>query len=79
VTDNGRATVFLIHSPELQRLEWRLVREQKDATLTNHYRLGIGAGNERGLLNEIQTDYGYAGLRGIRRNGREQFYQIDIC
>ena len=32
---------------------------QQDATLTNHFRLGTGAGNERGLLNEYQTDYGY--------------------
>jgi len=54
-----------------------LYGSQKDATLTNHYRLGIGAGNERGLLNEIQTDYGYAGLRVFGRNAGEQFYQID--
>ncbi len=32
---------------------------QQDATVTNHVRVGTGQGNERGILNEIQTDYGY--------------------
>jgi len=32
---------------------------QQDATVTNHIRVGIGSGNERGISNEIQTDYGY--------------------
>lgn len=30
-----------------------------DTTLTDHERLGIGLGNERGRISEIQTDYGY--------------------
>ena len=29
-----------------------------DSTITNHYRVGIGLGNERGLENELQTDFG---------------------
>lgn len=31
---------------------------QADNTVTNHYRLGIGLGNERGQLTEYQTDQG---------------------
>ena len=37
---------------------------QQDATVTNHQRLGTGQGNERGLLNEVQTDYGNRWLEG---------------
>ena len=45
--------------------------------MTNHFRLGIGAGNERGLLNEIQTDYGYRWtLRIQRRHGRAAVLQM---
>ena len=51
---------------------------QQDATLTNHQRLGIGLGNERGLLNEIQTDYGYRWLYGFSdATAGEQLYQIE--
>ena len=50
---------------------------QQDATVTNHFRLGIGAGNERGLLNEYQTDYGYRWTEGLSdATAGEQFYQI---
>lgn len=50
---------------------------QKDATVTNHLRLGTGAGNERGLLNEIQTDSGYRWIYGFSdATAGEQFYQI---
>jgi hypothetical protein len=50
---------------------------QQDATVTNHFRLGTGAGNERGLLNEYQTDYGYRWTEGLSdATGGEQFYQI---
>jgi hypothetical protein len=50
---------------------------QQDATLTNHLRLGIGAGNERGLLNRYQTDYGYRWTMGLSDAAAgEQFYQI---
>jgi len=37
---------------------------QQDATVTNHQRLGTGTGNERGMLNEVQTDYGNRWLEG---------------
>ena len=50
---------------------------QQDATVTNHFRLGTGAGNERGLLNEYQTDSGYRWTEGLSdATGGEQFYQI---
>ena len=50
---------------------------QVDATITNHLRLGTGLGNERGMLNEIQTDYGYRWLYGFSdATAGEQFYQI---
>jgi hypothetical protein len=37
---------------------------QADQTVTDHQRLGIGLGNERGRLTEIQTDWGYRWLNG---------------
>ena len=50
---------------------------QQDATVTNHYRIGIGAGNERGLLNRYQTDSGYRWTTGLSdATGGEQFYQV---
>ena len=50
---------------------------QQDATLTNYYRVGIGNGNERGLLDRYQTDYGYRWTMGLSdANGGEQFYQV---
>ena len=50
---------------------------QQDATVTNHFRLGTGNGNERGLLNEYQTDSGYRWTEGLSdATGGEQFYQI---
>ncbi len=50
---------------------------QQDATLTNHYRLGIGSGNERGLLDRYQTDYGYRWTMGLSdATAGEQFYQV---
>ncbi len=50
---------------------------QQDTTLTNHFRLGIGSGNERGLLNEIQTDYGYRWVYGFSDGTTgQQVYQV---
>ncbi len=50
---------------------------QQDATVTNHYRLGTGTGNERGLLNRYQTDYGYRWTMGLSdATAGEQFYQV---
>lgn len=50
---------------------------QQDATLTNHYRLGIGTGNERGLLHRYQTDAGYRWTMGLSdATSGAQFYQV---
>lgn len=50
---------------------------QQDATVTNHYRLGIGAANERGLLDRYQTDYGYRWTIGLSDGtAGAQSYQI---
>ncbi|MBS1806353.1 MAG: hypothetical protein JST28_23665 [Acidobacteria bacterium] len=50
---------------------------QQDATVTNHFRLGIGKGNERGLLDRYQTDYGYRWTMGLSdASGGEQYYQV---
>jgi hypothetical protein len=50
---------------------------QQDSTVTNHFRLGIGNGNERGLLDRYQTDYGYRWTMGLSdATGGEQFYQV---
>jgi Pectate lyase superfamily protein len=79
LTDNGTRNSFLdtFHrSFNALNGDWYL--SQQDATLTNHFRLGIGAGNERGLLNEIQTDYGYRWLYGFSdAAGGQQLYQMD--
>jgi hypothetical protein len=79
LTDNGTRNSFLdsFHR-SFNGLNGDWYGSQKDATLTNYYRLGIGTGNERGLLNEIQTDYGYRWLEGYSdATAGEQFYQID--
>lgn len=50
---------------------------QQDSTITNHYRLGIGTGTERGLLHRYQTDYGYRWTLGLSdASAGEQFYQV---
>ncbi len=50
---------------------------QKDATVTNHFRLGIGSGNERGLLDRYQTDYGYRWTTGLTDAiAGEQYFEI---
>ena len=52
-------------------------QSQTDATVTNHLRIGTGAGNERGLLNRYQTDYGYRWTMGLSdATAGEQFYQV---
>ncbi len=78
LTDNGTRNSFLdTFHRSFNGLNGDWYGSQADATLTNHYRLGIGTGNERGLLNEIQTDYGYRWLEGFSdATGGEQFYQI---
>lgn len=50
---------------------------QQDATVTNHYRLGTGQGNERGLLDRYQTDYGYRWTMGLTdATAGAQFFQV---
>ena len=50
---------------------------QQDATVTNHFRLGIGTGTERGLLNRYQTDLGYRWTTGLSDGSSGiQYYQV---
>ena len=78
LTDNGTRNSFLdTFHRSFNGLNGDWYGSQKDATVTNHLRLGIGAGNERGLLNEIQTDYGYRWTEGYTdATAGEQFYQV---
>jgi hypothetical protein len=78
LTDNGTRNSFLdTFHRSFNGLNGDWYGSQKDATVTNHLRLGTGLGNERGLLNEIQTDYGYRWLEGYSdASGGEQFYQV---
>jgi hypothetical protein len=78
LTDNGTRNSFLdTFHRSFNGLNGDWYGSQKDATVTNHYRLGTGAGNERGLLNEIQTDYGYRWIEGYTdATAGEQFYQL---
>jgi hypothetical protein len=78
LTDNGTRNSFLdTFHRSFNGLNGDWYGSQADATVTNHLRLGIGTGNERGLLNEIQTDYGYRWLYGFTdATAGEQFYQI---
>jgi hypothetical protein len=78
LTDNGTRNSFLdTFHRSFNGFNGDWYGSQQDATLTNHFRLGIGAGNERGLLNEIQTDYGYRWLYGFSdATGGQQLYQL---
>ena len=60
LTDNGTRNSFLdsFHR-SFNGLNGDWYGSQQDTTLTNHYRLGTGTGNERGLQTEYETDYGY--------------------
>ena len=50
---------------------------QVDSTITDTARLGIGKGNERGRLTQIQTDYGYRWNYGYTDGSSgAQFYNI---
>ena len=61
LTDNGTRNSFLdAFHRSFNGLNGDWYGSQKDATVTNHYRVGTGAGNERGLLDRYQTDYGNA-------------------
>jgi hypothetical protein len=78
LTDNGTRNSFLdTFHRSFNGLNGDWYGSQKDATVTNHIRLGTGQGNERGLLNEIQTDYGYRWLEGYTdATAGEQYYQV---
>ena len=53
LTDNGTRNSFLdTFHRSFNGLNGDWYGSQQDATVTNHYRLGTGAGNERGLLDE---------------------------
>jgi hypothetical protein len=50
---------------------------QQDATVTNHFRLGTGSGNERGMLDRFQTDSGYRWTTGLSDAASGiQYYQV---
>jgi hypothetical protein len=53
---------------------------QQDTTIVDHQRLGIGLGNERGRLTEIQTDYGYRWTYGLGdgTGGMQTYYVQDM-
>ena len=78
LTDNGTRNSFLdTFHRSFNSLNGDWYGSQQDATLTNHLRLGIGAGNERGLVDRYQTDYGYRWTMGLSdATGGEQFYQV---
>ena len=66
LTDNGTRNSFLdsFHR-SFNGLNGDWYGSQQDATVINHYRLGIGAGNERGLQDRYQTDAGYRWTMGL--------------
>jgi hypothetical protein len=78
LTDNGTRNSFLdTFHRSFNSLNGDWYGSQQDATLTNHLRLGIGSGNERGLLDRYQTDYGYRWTMGLSdATAGEQFYQV---
>jgi hypothetical protein len=78
LTDNGTRNSFLdsFHRT-FNGLKGDWYQSQQDATVTNHLRLGLGNGNERGLLNEYQTDYGYRWETGLGDGtSGAQFYNV---
>jgi hypothetical protein len=78
LTDNGTRNSFMdTFHRSFNGIKGDWYGSQQDATVTNHYRIGIGAGNERGLLNRYQTDYGYRWTTGLSdATAGEQFYQV---
>jgi hypothetical protein len=78
LTDNGTRNSFLdTFHRSFNGLNGDWYGSQKDATVTNHFRLGIGAGSERGLLDRYQSDYGYRWTMGLSdASSGEQFYQV---
>jgi hypothetical protein len=78
LTDNGTRNSFLdsFHR-SFNGINGDWYGSQQDATVTDHQRLGIGLGNERGRLTEYQTDFGYRWEDGLTDGTTgEQFYNI---
>ncbi|MGB6689526.1 MAG: hypothetical protein WBE76_16955 [Terracidiphilus sp.] len=78
LTDSGTRNSFLdTFHRSFNGLNGDWYGSQQDATITNHWRLGIGTGNERGLLDRYQTDYGYRWTIGLSdATAGAQFYQV---
>jgi len=78
LVDNGTRNSFLdTFHRSFNGLNGDWYGSQQDATLVNHYRLGTGVGNERGVQNRYQTDYGYRWTTGLSdATAGEQFYQV---
>jgi len=78
LTDNGTRNSFLdTFHRSFNGLNGDWYGSQQDATVTDHQRLGIGIGNERGRLTEYQTDYGYRWEDGLTDASTGlQFYQV---
>jgi hypothetical protein len=78
LTDNGTRNSFLdTFHRSFNGMNGDWYGSQFDGTVTNHYRVGIGTGNERGLLNRYQTDYGYRWTIGLSdATAGEQYYQV---
>ncbi|MGC9224517.1 MAG: hypothetical protein ACP5E2_11355 [Terracidiphilus sp.] len=78
ITDNGTRNSFLdTFHRSFNGMNGDWYGSQQDATVTNHFRLGTGTGNERGLLDEFQTDYGYRWEDGLSDGGTgEQFWNL---
>jgi hypothetical protein len=78
LTDNGTRNSFMdTFHRSFNGMNGDWYGSQKDATVTNHYRLGIGSGNERGLLDRYQTDSGYRWTMGLSdATAGEQYYQV---
>ncbi len=78
LTDNGKRNSFFdpFHR-SFNGMNGDWYGSEQDATVTNHFRLGTGTGNERGLQDEYQTDYGYRWEVGPGDGTTgEQFYNI---
>ena len=78
LTDSGTRNSFLdTFHRSFNGLNGDWYGSQADGTITNHYRLGTGTGNERGLLDRYQTDYGYRWTMGLSdASSGAQFYQL---
>jgi hypothetical protein len=76
LTDHGTRNSFLdTFHRSFNSLNGDWYGSQQDATLTNIYRVGIGTGNERGLLDRYQTDSGYRWTIGLSdATAGEQYY-----